>query len=181
MQSTLVVIVVIVAITMQALLLPIPSIHPMQTPDMPINVFIVAATVDVALFLLCPPPAERSLAASSRVAVLRRVGCNPPSLSLSSLSQLHHELCHPPFLVSARRGPQTRPLTCLSLPPPSMSPSPSSACRRSWDSASALSTTRPAPPLLHHCCCLHRHRDDDNSTTMPPPPEPPPKPPLTCP
>ena len=75
-------------------------------------------------------PAERSLAASLRVAVVSGVGCNPPSSASSSLSLSPCNLHRRPSQVSARRGPRTRPLTCSLLPPSSTSPSPPSArCR----------------------------------------------------
>ena len=70
-------------------------------------------------------PAERSLSTSSRIAIVCGVvGCDPPSTTPSPLLPSRHNLCRCPFLVSARRGPRTRPLTCSSSTPSSTSPSP---------------------------------------------------------
>jgi len=56
MQSALLDIVVVVAITPQSPPSPIPGIHQTETPDTPIDVFVVNAVVDLALFPLCLPP-----------------------------------------------------------------------------------------------------------------------------
>jgi len=56
MRSALLEIIVVVAVTPQSPPSPIPSICQMQTPDTPIDVFIINAIVDIALFSLCPPP-----------------------------------------------------------------------------------------------------------------------------
>ena len=105
--------------------LPIPGICPMQTPDTPVDVFVVVAVIYVALSLLCPPPVT-----AGRTQPLRQlahhhrprgglVGCNPPSLTSSSLLPLRRDLHRRRFLVSARRGPRARPLTSSSPSPPS--------------------------------------------------------------
>jgi hypothetical protein len=49
MQSALLVVVTIVPVALQSQPSPIPIICPMRTPDMPIDVFVVATVVDVAL------------------------------------------------------------------------------------------------------------------------------------
>ena len=56
MRSALLKIIVVVAVTPQSPPSPIPSICQMQTPDMPDDVFIINAVVDIALSSLCPPP-----------------------------------------------------------------------------------------------------------------------------
>ena len=87
-------------------------------------------------------PEERSLAASSCVAVFPGVRCDPPSSSLSLLSPWRCNLCRCLSLVSARRGPQTRLLICLSSSPLSCSLPP----------LSAASGTHPCHQLAcHHC------------------------------
>jgi hypothetical protein len=100
MRSTLLIVVIVVAVALQSPPLPIPGIHPMQTPDLPINVFVVATIVNVALFLLCLPPAECSLTASLHVAIVRGVGCDSLSSSLLSLQPSCRELHPCPSLVS---------------------------------------------------------------------------------
>ncbi len=86
-------------------------------------------------------PIERSLAASSHVVVVPGVGCDPPSLSLSSLSPSRCNLRHCLSPVSARCGPQTCPTTCSLLQPLSTSPYPSSACRQSRPGERSLATS----------------------------------------
>ena len=46
--------IVIVAVTPQSPPLPIPGIRQTQTPDTPVNVFIINAIIDVTLSPLCP-------------------------------------------------------------------------------------------------------------------------------
>ena len=55
MQSALLIIVVIVAVVLLFLPSPISGMHPMRTPDTPINVLVITAIVDVTLSPLCPP------------------------------------------------------------------------------------------------------------------------------
>ena len=100
--------------------LPIPGIRPMQTPDTPVNVFVVVAVINVALSLLCPLPVTaggtqplRQLACHHRPRG-GLLGCNPPSLTSSSLLPLRRDLLRCPFPVSARRGPRAGPLMSLS-------------------------------------------------------------------
>ena len=56
MRSTLLDVIVVVAVMPQSPPSPIPSIHQTLTPDTPIDVFIINAIVDIALSPLCPPP-----------------------------------------------------------------------------------------------------------------------------
>ena len=53
-------------------------------------------------------PAEHSLDASLRIAIISGVGCDPPSLTSSSLSMLPCDLHRRPSTVSAQRRPRTR-------------------------------------------------------------------------
>jgi hypothetical protein len=67
MRSALLVVVVFVTVAPRSPPSPIPSIRPTRTPDTPVDVFIVAAVVDVALSpSACrwSRPAERSLSVS---------------------------------------------------------------------------------------------------------------------
>ena len=56
MRSALLNFIIVVTVTPQSPPSPIPSIRPMQTPDTPIDVLVVAAVVNVFLSLLCPLP-----------------------------------------------------------------------------------------------------------------------------
>jgi hypothetical protein len=56
MQSALLDVVIVVTVAPRSPPSPIPSIGPMQTPDTPVDVLVVAAVVNVALSLLCPLP-----------------------------------------------------------------------------------------------------------------------------
>ena len=84
---------------------------------------------------------ERSLTASLRIAVINGVGCDPPSETLSLLSLSRRDLHRRPSLVSARRGPRTRLLTCSVLQPLLTPPSPSSARCRSRPVECSLSAS----------------------------------------
>ena len=56
MQSALLDVIVVVAVTPQSPPSPIPGIHQTWTPDTSVDVFIINAIIDVALSPLCPPP-----------------------------------------------------------------------------------------------------------------------------
>ena len=56
MRSTLLDVVVVVAVTPLFLPSPIPGIRQTRPPDTPVDVFIINAVIDVALSPLCPPP-----------------------------------------------------------------------------------------------------------------------------
>jgi hypothetical protein len=86
--------------------------------------------------------AERSLVASSCIAIVHGVGCDPPSLTLLLLSPLQRDLHRRPSPVSARRGPRTCPLTCsLLLSSSTLPSSSSSACRHRQPTERSLSTS----------------------------------------
>ncbi len=117
-------------------------------------------------------PAERSLAASSRIPVVSGVGCNLPSLSLLSSSSCCDHRSRP-SPVSTWRGPQTGPSTCLLSPLSSMSPSPPSSRRWSQDSASVSAyimscssspTSSSSPSLSPPPPCCQRQRNDVSSS-----------------
>jgi hypothetical protein len=102
---------------------------------------------------------NKSLAASLRVAVVPRVGCDLPLLLLpSSLSPLCCNLHHCLSRVSARGGPRTCPSQCLLLPPLPILPPPSSVC--SWrDAALLLARVLPSSMGWDVIClpCPHCH------------------------
>ena len=56
MQSTLLNVVIIVTVAPRSPLSPIPGIRLMRTPDMPVDVLVVATIIDAALSFLCPMP-----------------------------------------------------------------------------------------------------------------------------
>ena len=67
MRSALLDVVVFVTVAPRSPPSPIPGIRPKQTPDTPVDVFVVNAVVDVALSSSArrwSRPAERSLSAS---------------------------------------------------------------------------------------------------------------------
>ena len=56
MRSAILDVVIVVTVAPRSPPSPIPDIHPMRTPDTPVDVLVVAAVVEVALSLLCLLP-----------------------------------------------------------------------------------------------------------------------------
>jgi len=129
MRPALLDVIVVVAVTLQSPLSPIPGICQTRTPDMPVNVFIINAVVDIVLSPLCPPPVTGQVVIVFVPVVVIVIILSPrggaPSSPLPPL---------PPFT-----SPPSRPLRCSSC---------SGSRSNLWAGSSTIDVGRACPITL---------------------------------